>query len=53
MAALNEYELEREERIRKNKEELQRLTSGLQLTPAVRGRPAGRAAPRAAAHARG
>jgi hypothetical protein len=33
---LNEYELAREERIRRNREVLSQLTSGLQLTPAVR-----------------
>ena len=32
MAELNAYEQEREERIRKNREELQRLTGGLRLT---------------------
>jgi hypothetical protein len=51
MQQLNEYELAREERIRKNREELQRLTSGLQLTPAVRTRRADGAASAAAADA--
>lgn len=35
---MNEYEREREERIRKNREELARLTAGLQL-PQVRDQP--------------
>ena len=38
LPTMNEYEREREERIRKNREELARLTAGLQL-PQVRDQP--------------
>jgi hypothetical protein len=49
MQQLNDYELAREERIRKNREELQRLTAGLEMPSVVRLGP--RLRPRRCCHA--